>query len=80
MTKSFTVQCGYATWFHNTVTVEAPTLEEALDKAIEAANEDPAGWRSGDHAGDTHVMAVCEGAGCDPWGAGALPVPDRFRD
>ena len=32
----------YAAWYANTVTVEADTLDEALEKAIEAANEDPA--------------------------------------
>ena len=26
------------------------------------------------------IDAVCEGADCDPWGEGALPVPDRFSE
>ena len=34
--------CRYAAWYANTVTVEADTLDEAPEKAIEAANEDPA--------------------------------------
>ena len=29
---------------------------------------------------DTVIDAVCEGADCDPWGEGALPVPDRFTE
>ena len=80
MTRAWTVQVGYPAYYANTVTVEADTLDEALEKAIEAANDDPAGWRSLDHCGDTHVDAVCEGAGLDPWGEGSLPVPDRFAE
>ena len=80
MSRHFTVQCSYSSHHANTVTVEADTLEEALEKAIEAANEDPDGWRSTDHVSDTVIDAVCEGADCDPWGEGALPVPDRFTE
>ena len=80
MTKPWTVQCSYMSHVANTVTVEADTLEEALEKAIEAANEDPAGWKSTGHVSDSHVDAVCEGAGADPWGDGTLPVPDRFTE
>ena len=68
MTKPWTVQCSYMSHVANTVTVEADTLEEALEKAIEAANEDPAGWKSTGHVSDSHVDAVCEGADADPWG------------
>ena len=74
MTKPWTVQCSYMSHVANTVTVEADTLEEALEKAIEAANEDPAGWKSTGHVGDSYVDAVCEGADADPWGDGTLPV------
>ena len=80
MSRHFTVQAGYSSHHANTVTVEADTLEEALEKALEAANEDPDGWRSTDHVSDTVIDAVCEGADCDPWGEGALPVPDRFTE
>ena len=80
MSRHFTVQCSYSSHHANTVTVEADTLEEALEKALEAANEDPDGWRSTDHVSDTVIDAVCEGADCDPWGEGALPVPDRFTE
>ena len=80
MARSFTAQCGYAGYFANTVTVEAGTLDEALEKAIEAANRSDA-WRSLDHCGDTFVDAVCEGADADPWTTDAsLPVPDRFTE
>ena len=49
MTRKFTIQCAYNTHYANTVTVEADSLDEALEKAIETANEDPAGWRGTDH-------------------------------
>ena len=80
MSRHFTIQCSYSSHHANTVTVGADTLEEALEKALEAANEDPDGWRSTDHVSDTVIDAVCEGADCDPWGEGALPVPDRFTE
>ena len=80
MSRHFTIQCSYSSHHANTVTVEADTLEEALEKALEAANEDPDGWRPTDHVSDTVIDAVCEGADCDPWGEGALPVPDRFTE
>lgn len=61
--------------------VEWPgTLEEAPEKAIAAAKEEDAGWRSTDHRSDSFVDTVCEGAGADPWGEGALPVPFRFSE
>ena len=80
MTKPWTVQCSYMSHVANTVNVEANTLEQALEKAVETANEDPAGWRPTDHVTDTVVDAVCEGAHGDPWGDGGLPVPDRFSE
>ena len=80
MSRHFTVQCSYSSHHANTVTVGADTLEEALEKALEAANEDPDGWRSTDHVSDTVIDAVCEGADRDPWGEGALPLPDRFTE
>ncbi len=80
MSRPWTVQVGYAAWYANTVIVEADTFDDALDKAIEAANQDSAGWRSSDHCSDSFVDAFCEGAGCDPWGKGTLPVPARFSE
>ena len=80
MRRQFTVQCGYSTHYANTVMVEAHTLEEALEKAVAAANEDAEGWRSTDHCSNTFVDAVCEGADGDPWGDGSLPVPGRFSE
>ena len=38
MSRPFTVQVAYMAHFANTVSVEADTLEEALEKAIAAAN------------------------------------------
>ena len=80
MSPPWTVQVGYNAHHCNTVTVEAATLAEALEKAIAAANEDSAGWRSTDHCSDSFVDACCEGAGADPWAEGSLPVPGRFSE
>ena len=76
----YTVQCGYAGYFANTVSIEADTLEEALEKAVEAANQDP-NWKSVDHCGATFVDAYCMGRDGDPWDDGkSLPVPPRFTE
>ena len=81
MSRPWTVQVGYNAHHCNTVTVEADTLEEALEKAVETANEDAAGWRSTDHVSESFVDAVCEGADADPWDQVAtLPVPARFSE
>ena len=73
----YTVCCGYAFHYHNTVTAEADTLDEALEKAIEQAGDDPH-WKSVDQASQTFVEALAEGMDADPWGDTAIPVPDRF--
>ena len=75
----YTVCCGYAFHYHNTVTVEADSLDEALEKAIEQAGDDPH-WKSVDQASQTFVEALAEGEEADPWGDTALPVPDRFTE
>ena len=75
----YTVCCGYASHYHNTVTVEADTLDEALEKAIEQAGDDPH-WKSADYCGSTFVDAIAEGEEADPWGDTAIPVPDRFTE
>ena len=76
----YTVQASYPAYYANTVSVEAETLEEALEKAIEAANDDP-NWKSLDHCGPTHVDACCMGRDEDPWdGDKSLPVPARFTE
>ena len=80
--KRYTVQCGYAGCFANTVVAEAETLEAALEKAVETADADADGWRSLDHCGPTFVQAAAEGADANPWdgAASALPIPDRFAE
>ena len=69
----YTVCCGYASHYHNAVTVEADTLDEALEKAIEQAGDDPH-WKSVDQASQTFVEALAEGMDADPWGDTTLLV------
>jgi len=78
----FTVQCAYAAYHSNTVTVEADSLAEALDKAIAEANQSPA-WSSSDYCGPTFVDAVATGQDVDLWNderVRPLPVPSRFTE
>lgn len=78
---AWTVQCGYAAYYANIVTVEADTLDDALDKAIQMANDDTS-WKSLDHCGPTFVDAVIEGADADLWRdhVSAIPVLERFTE
>ena len=76
----YTVQAAYAGYFANTVSVEANSLDEALENAIEAANQDP-NWKSVDHCGATFVDTCCIGRDEDPWDDDkSLPVPARFTE
>ena len=77
----WTVQCSFASYDAKTVVVEAETIEQALDRAIVAANEGD-GWSSLDVCGDTFVDAVAEGNDVDPWKdfASSLAVPARFTE
>ncbi len=80
MKKSWTVRCGHTARFAKTLIVEAETIEEALEKAVETANADddrrPPGGCS-----RIFVDAVCEGVHTDPGDPdAACPVPDRFTE
>lgn len=77
----YTVQCGYAAYYFRIETVEAETLDEALDKAIQAANESSL-WASADVSGNTFVDAVAEGDDIDLWGDDTtqLSIPARFTE
>jgi hypothetical protein len=78
----FTVQCACAVYRTKTVTVEADTLAEALEKAIAAADQSPA-WSSSDSSGPTFVEAVAEGHDVDLWTDDCihpLPVPSGFTE
>ena len=76
MKKPWTVQCGYAARFADTLTVEVETLEEALEKAVENAHADR---RPNVRCRRVFVDAAWEGA--DPLDPDAAwPVPDRFSE
>ena len=76
----YTVQTTCAGYYGNIVSVEADTIEDALEKAIEAANQDP-NWKSVDHCGPTFIDSCCMGRDADPWDRDkSLPVPARFTE
>lgn len=79
--RSFTVQCGFAAYFANTVVIEAADSDEACRLAIELANQSNA-WKSVDHCGPTFVDAITEGHEVDPWTVvgSVLPVPPEFAE
>ena len=77
----WTVQCTYAAYYANTVVVEAESLEEACERAIADANDDP-GWKALDDCGPTFVDAIAKGDVADPWTdfRSSLPVPSRYGE
>ena len=79
--KFWTVQCSFASYDAKTVVVEADTLQEAMERAIVAANQGD-GWSTLDVCGDTFVDAVAKGNDVDPWTdfASSLPIPARFTE
>lgn len=79
--KRWTVQCTYAAYYANTVVVEAATLDQACERAIAEANDDPC-WKSLDDCGPTFVDAIAEGDVADPWTGfrSSLPVPGAYSE
>ena len=77
---AWTVQCHYAAYYARTETVEAETLEDACARAVAQANASDLWTALDHHCGPTFVAAVAEGAGADPWGPDALPVPGRCTE
>ena len=76
----YTAQAVYAGYYANVVSVQACDAGEALQKAIETANDDPH-WKSIDHCGDTFVGAFCEGRDADPRNSKhRLPIPADFTE
>ncbi len=71
--RCFTVQCGYASWHACTVVVAAPTVAQACERAVEAANASSA-WRPLDACGQTCVDAIAEGDDVDPWMPSGPPI------
>jgi len=77
----FTVQCGYAAYYSRTQTIEADTLDEALDAAIAEANAHD-DWSSEDVCSNTFIDAVAEGNDVDLWSDDVrqLSIPARFTE
>lgn len=78
---TWTVQCGCTSYDAATMTVEADTLDEALERAIETAKTE-ASWKPLDYCGPIFVDAVAEGADADPWRGhiSTISVPERFKE
>ena len=76
--KTYTAQCGFARYYHNTASVTGETLDAALEEARKATGMDD-GWRDFGHNGEIFVEAVSEGEGTDPW-ADSLPIPLGFSE
>ena len=76
----YTVQCSFASYDAQIVTVEADNIEDACHKAIALANNS-SNWKRLDHCGATFVDACCVGRDEDPWDSDtSLPVPARFTE
>jgi hypothetical protein len=77
---TYTVQCSYAAYYGHDVTVEADTLDAALDKAIAGANASP-DWYSQDVCGNTFIDAAAQGD-VDLWAddTSQANVPARFTE
>ena len=77
----YTVQCSYAAYYTNTVTVEADTLEDACSRAVAEANNDPL-WSSRDVSSNTFIDALAEGDDVDLWSDAVrqLPVPNAYSE
>ena len=77
----FTVQCGYAAYYSRTQTVDADTLDEALEAAITEANAHD-DWSPEDVCSNTFIDAVAEGNDVDLWSDAVrqLSIPARFTE
>lgn len=80
--QTYTVQCGYFQGRGNTVVVQAESVEQACQLAIEEANNDSAGWDDYDSVFETYIDGVVEGEHASVWDqqAKALPIPPQFSD
>ena len=76
---AYTVQCQYATYVCAIVSVDAHTLENACQAAIDMADADDL-WKSSDYVGDSHVTSICERSNGSPWACDSspIPVPEKY--
>lgn len=77
----YTVQLGYAAYFTHTETVDAGTLDDALERAIAQANESDQ-WEAIDDCGPAFVDAMAEGDDVDLWSDEVvqLPIPAGYTE
>lgn len=73
----YTVECACAAYEYTRVTVEAATLDAALEMAVDAAH-DRDDWASYNEIGPIFVTVATEGARRDS--NPPLPIPDRFTE
>ena len=76
--RPWTVQVGDAGFRANTVSVEARTVDEACQLALEKANTDPDGWRNVGDPSDSFIDAISPGRDVDPWQDGWKRVPHKY--
>ena len=82
MAKQWTAQVCYATYHTRTVRVEAETLKEALERAIEKAEASTDAPETVDDIGESFIDAVCEGYEDSASSASAkhVRIPDAFGE
>ncbi len=80
MPRPFTVQCSYPAFHTCIVQVEADDIDEALETAVAAAEQDDS-WTDTGHCGDIYVHAAAEGIVQDPGDPRiTLSIPERFTE
>lgn len=56
-----TVQCSYATYWDQSVEVEAETIDGLIERAYEKVGANPDNWQSSSHSTDTAIDAIAIG-------------------
>ena len=78
--RPWTVRCARRRYEYNTVVVEAENLDEALAKAVDAADADIDGWDLGKEVPVTFCDAAAPGAHDAPEAGECVEIPPEFGD